>query len=434
MEKGRVGYTGLLALPELRKRITFLLIAFIIYLVGVHIPIPGVDKQELGRIMQAGARGVLGLWNMFTGGALERFSIFALGLMPYINASIAMQLVQYAFPAYSKRIRDLGEAGRREISRYTRYGTLFFAFFESVALVQYFSRTAGGAGIFTGSGLPYFLMVYLSLTAGSCFLLWLGEEITNKGIGQGVSLLIFAGIVVNIPQQLAGLLSLTFRNPALLAKFIFYVLFLVGLVLFIVFVELSERKIPVQYARKVVGRTVMGGQFSYLPVRINIGGVIPLVFALTFLMFIRVAVDYVSRFGGFLENLSLLLNENYIWYYILLAVLILFSNHFYSAVVFKPDEIAENLRDYGGFIPGIRPGKPTEEYIGDIHEKITWLGGFYLVVVGVLTLIVPRILLGDVRLGIFSMTGILIAVGVALDLVRQIEAHIVTRQYAGFIR
>ncbi len=434
MEKRKIDLKGLLSFPDLRKRITFLLFAFVIYLLGVHIPVPGVDLEQVRQIMQTGRGGFLGLWNMFTGGALEQLSIFALGLMPYINASIAMQLVQYAFPAYSKRIRDLGEAGRREVSRYTRYGTLFFAFFESIIMVQYFHRQSQGQ-LFTGSGFLYYLLVYLSLTAGSCFLLWLGEEITNKGIGQGVSLLIFAGIVVNIPRQLGSQAALSATSMAYLVKFFIYLAFLVGMIVFIVFVELSERKIPVQYARKVVGRMVMGGQFSYLPVRINIGGVIPLVFALTFLMFIQIAFSWGARFNNAFEQLTnLLLDTNSVFYYILLAVLILFCNHFYSAVVFKPDEIADNLRTYGGFIPGVRPGKPTEEYISAVQEKVTWMGGFFLVLVGVFSILVPRVILGRGAIGLFSMTGLLIAVGVTLDLIRQIEAHIVTRHYEGFIR
>jgi len=419
-------YRSILSFPDLRRRLLVVAIAFTIYAFGVHIPLPGVDRTRLAGLFQGGG-GLFGLFNLFSGGALEQFSVFSLGVIPYINASIMMQLLTFAVDSFRELIRERGEEGRRILARYTRYITIAVAVIQSVGLLQMFSNME----ILTSSGWFYYFFIILSLTGGTCFLMWVGEEISNRGIGEGISLLIFAGIVLRLPTHMGREIANIRANPGAFGNFLGYVGLLLLLLVFIVFVELAERRIPVRYARRQVGRLVYGGQSSYLPIKVNLGGVIPIIFAITFLLVPNTLAQFTQKqWPGFYMWLRAF-PETYP-YYLVLAFLILLSNHFYSAVIFKPDEIADNLKNYGGFIPGVRPGEQTVEYIARIQEKITWMGGFFLAAVGVLPFLLGKLF--GIQTILFSGTGLLIAVGVALDTLRQLEAHIVTRQYEGFIK
>lgn len=426
MAKITESYRSILSFPDLRRRLLVVAVAFVIYAFGVHIPLPGVDRTALASLFQAGG-GLFGLVNLFSGGALEQFSVLSLGVIPYINASIMMQLLAFSVDSFRELIRERGEEGRRILARYTRYITIAVAILQSIGLLKMFSSQ----GILTSSGWFYYLFIILSLTGGTCFLMWLGEEISNRGIGEGISLLIFASIVLRLPTSIGREIASIRANPGAFGNFLGYVGLLLLLLVFIVFVELSERRIPVRYARRQVGRLVYGGQSSYLPIKVNLGGVIPIIFAITFMLVPSTLATYMPKTWPGFHRWQQSFPGTY-YYYLVLAFLILLSNHFYSAVIFKPDEIADNLKNYGGFIPGVRPGEQTAEYIARIQEKITWMGGFFLAGVGVLPFLLGKFF--GVQNFLLSGTGLLIAVGVALDTVRQLEAHIVTRQYEGFIK
>lgn len=413
-----------LSSPELRKRLGFTALGLIVFTVGSHIPLPGINQAALDQLF-AGDGSLLNLLDLFSGGALSRFSILALGIMPYINASIMMQIFTYAFPALEELQKERGEEGRRLIGKWTRYLTL------AVAVVQGFSFLT----LFSSQGLSILQrdtptekgIILLTLVAGTSFLMWLGDEMTEKGIGNGVSLLIFAGIAMQFPGLFASQIQIVRSDPTHLGNFVGFVLMLLALIGAIVFIQLSERRIPIRYSTRTVGQRVVGGQVSYLPVRVDIAGVIPIIFAVSALLVPQTIANFVDAWRPWVDRF---LASG--WYYLVLGTLVFLFTFLYSSIVFKPDDIAKNLRKSGGFIPGLRPGRQTEEFVTQVQERITFLGAMFLAVVAT----VPTIVANALGVGQYAIggTGLLIVVGVSLDTMRQLEAHVVSRQYKGFMR
>jgi preprotein translocase subunit SecY len=428
MKQPTQSYASIFSFPDLRKRLLLVAMMFIVYAIGTHIPISGASTDILKKIF--GGEGILGILDLFTGGSLGNLSIFALGVIPYINASIAMQVLTFSIPYLEELQKEQGEEGRRKIGLWTRYLAVCIAFFQSYLLLELMRRE----GVFQNQTTLHAIYTVLSLVGGTCFLMWLGEQITNHGIGDGISLIIFASIVIRLPVFVGQQLRIMRLQHESAGKLISTLLFLIVMIGVIVFVELAVRKIPVKYARRGAFFMPYGGQSAFLPIKVNLGGVIPIIFAITFVSLFSPQFPLISLLRQKSEALYSFFVSFYasIWYIPAFALLIIFFNHFYSAIIFKPDEIADNLKNSGGFIPGVRPGEQTRDYIARIQEKITWIGGVFLAIVGILPLIFGRAF--NIQGLPVSGTGILILVGVALDLIRQLEAHIVSRHYEGFIR
>jgi preprotein translocase subunit SecY len=439
-------------IPDLRKRILFTLGLLAVYRLGGHIPTPGVNADKLQQYFEANRGSFLGLADMFTGGQLRRLTIFALGIMPYITASIILQLLTVVYEPLAKLQKE-GELGRKKITSWTRYLTVILSAIQSFGIAISLQR--GGGDFVINPGPQFILLTMLTLTTGSAFIMWLGEQITERGVGNGMSLLIFAGIVVGLPRGVLDLVDKVrqgawgvFTVPAI----ILLVAVMVLVVAFIVYVERSERRIPVQYAKRVVGRKVMGGQSTHLPLRVNAGGVMPVIFAssiLTLPQMLGQGLKDNRYFGGLMHALG--------WgeplYTLLYAVGIIFFAYFYVSIVFNPSEVADNMRKYGGFVPGIRPGKRTADYINEILTRITLVGALYLILIS----FIPEWMIAGIHLNhlpgalgsifdrlptfitnglgvtfYFGGTSLLIVVGVAMDTVTQIEAQLIMRHYDGF--
>jgi len=431
-------------LPDVKKRILFLFAMFAVYVAGAHVPLPGIDKAKLEDFFSAG--GLLDFLDAFAGGSLRRFSIFALGIMPYINASIIFQLLTMAIPSLEQMQREEGEYGRRKIAQWTRYLTVGLAMLQGFGLVS--MLRSSGAFVAPAFYMP---MVVLTLTAGTSFLMWLGEQITEKGIGQGVSLIIFVGIMTRMPTDIAQTISQWRIGQVGLFNVLLLGALFVGMVAFIVYIHQAQRKIPVQYAKRVKGMKVYGGSTSFLPLKVNQAGVIPIIFAVSVALFPATIANFVftpgvvqsiARLPGLSEDgvYAAIFNirqwtepgDNWIatGFYFLLVILF---TYFYTAATFNPEQIADNMRKSGGFIPGIRPGKPTKDYLDQIMYRITLVGALFLGVVAV-----SQYYVGPVtRVDTFTLVGgtsLLIVVGVALDTMLQVEAHLLMRHYEGFIK
>ena len=439
-------------IPDLKKRIFFMLGMLAVYRVGSYVPIPYVDAAALENFYGANQGTVLGMLDLFSGGSLRRLTVFALGIMPYITASIILQLLTVVWP-YLEKLSKEGELGRRKITTYTRYLTVVLAAVQSATMAVAFQRQAG---IVTNPGIGFILMTMITLTAGTAFIMWLGEQITERGIGNGMSLIIFAGIVVRLPAAIIEVYQKVAQgewHPLAVIVIIAVVLAIVG---FVVFVERGQRRIPVQYAKRVVGRRVLGGQATHLPLRVNTSGVIPVIFASSVLTFPQ-------TFGmvwqnKFLQGVTDSLRSGEPLYNLLYIGGIIFFCYFYTSIIFNPNEIADNMRKYGGFVPGIRPGKRTAEHINAILTRITLVGALYLAFIAIipefmsvgfhvqsLPLIGPRL---DNMLptfvttgmglnelgGIFGGTSLLILVGVAMDTVQMVESQLIMRHYDGFLK
>jgi preprotein translocase subunit SecY len=394
-----------------------------IYRIGIFISVPGVNMKSLEALMGQGT--LLNMFDLFAGGGLRSFSIFAMGVIPYINASIIIQLLTVVIPALERLSKEEGEAGRRKLTQYTRYLTVVLAFVEAFGMSTWLKNL----GVLEGIGTFYLLNVSITLTAGSLFLMWIGEIITEYGAGNGVSLIIFSGIIARIPSALlqsGRLISVGQMNP------FFLILFLIvgiGVFVAVIYMQEAQRKIPIQYARRVVGRRVYGGQSSYLPLRVNQGGVLPIIFASSVLLFPSTLSQFLPNMKRFADILS----PDSLLYISLYALLIIFFTYFYSSIVFNPDEIAENIKKYGGFIPGIRPGKYTSEYINEINTRINFIGAIFLAVLAV----APSFLRSSQMsafTSVFFGTGVLIVVGVAVETIRQLEAQLIMRHYEGFLK
>jgi preprotein translocase subunit SecY len=437
-------------IPDLRKRILFTLGLLAVYRVGAFIPTPGVNTAELQRLFEQAAGTALGFVNLFSGGQLERLTIFALGIMPYITASIILQLLTIVIPTLEKLQKE-GELGRRKITQWTRYLTIGLSIVQSGAIAVSVQQQ----GLAYDPGIGFILMTVITLTTGTAFIMWLGEQITERGIGNGMSLIIFAGIVVGLPGAMANLYENVFvTGEWSILQLILILVMMVAVIAFIVLVERGERRIPVQYARRVVGRRMMGGQSTHLPLKVNSGGVIPVIFASSILAFpqtltLMPAVKESSYLSGLLQTVS----YGEPLYELLYVVGIVFFCFFYVSIIFNPNEVADNMRKYGGFVPGIRSGRPTAEYINEILTKITLVGGLYLALISVIPdfliagvklhhlpliggwadAMFPRWLLDGLNVQFyFGGTSLLIVVGVAMDTVNQIEAQLVMRHYEGF--
>lgn len=417
-------------IPELRKRIFFTLMMLAVYRMGVQIPTPGINGEALGAFFAQNASTLFGMFNMFSGGALENFSIFALGIMPYISASIIIQLLTVVIPKL-EQLKKEGEAGQRKITQYTRYGTVVLSIIQGSFIAKGLSTMSGpgGEAIVLNPGIQFTLMTMLTLTAGTAFIMWLGEQMTERGIGNGISLIIFAGIVARGPAAIANSIQLIQAGEIALFFVPLLLLFMFAVVGVIVFFETSQRKIPIQYAKRVVGRQVYGGQSSHLPLKINVAGVIPPIFASSLMMFPATIGSFVQV--EWVQRVSAAMSPGTIPYYLCYIVLIVFFCFFYAAVTFKPEDVAENLKKNGGFIPGIRPGKRTAEFIDKVLTRLTVVGAAYLSVVCVL----PTILISQFNIPFFfGGTALLIIVGVGIDTMSQIESHLHMRNYEGFMK
>ncbi len=417
-------------IPELRKRVIFTLFMLFVYRMGVQIPTPGINGEALAAFFQQNAGTLFGMFNMFSGGALKNFSIFALGIMPYISASIIIQLLTVVIPQLEALSKE-GEAGRRKITQYTRYSTVALSIIQGFFIASGLEGMSGpgGAAIVLTTGIQFKLMTVLTLTTGTAFIMWLGEQITERGIGNGISLIIFAGIVARTPAAIGNSIQLV-KAGEIAVIFVPIMLVLMFLIVaFIIFVETAQRRIPIQYAKRVVGRKVYGGQSSHLPLKINISGVIPPIFASSIMMFPATIGSFIQI--DWVQRASASLSPGTVYYYILYIVMIVFFCFFYTAVTFKPDDVAENLKKNGGFIPGIRPGKKTAEFIDFVLTRLTVVGAIYLSAVCVM----PTLLISKFNVPFyFGGTALLIVVGVAIDTISQIESHLVMRNYDGFMK
>lgn len=424
------GVESLANIPELRRRIFFLLAALAIYRIAVHIPTPGINVEALVALFSRAGGTILGFVDMFSGGALRRLSVCALGIMPYISASIILQLLTVVYPSLKEMQRE-GPEGRRKMAYYTRYLTVLICLVQGFGIAVGLEKMTGPNGdpivMFPGWG--FRLLTMITLTTGSVFLMWLGEQITEHGIGNGISILIFAGIVARLPSAIIN----TFRfvkTGELSGAILFFVLLLVvGVLAFTCFMEMAQRRIPIHYARRMVGRQVVGGQSTYLPLKVNTAGVIPPIFASSVLMFPATVATFVPL--GFIQSLSSHLRPGQILYEILYVILIIFFCYFYTAIIFNPQEVADNLKKWGGFIPGIRPGRATEEFLDRVLNRITLIGALYISAICVL----PTFLIVKFNVPFyFGGTALLIVVGVAMDTMAQLEAHLLTRRYDSLVR
>jgi preprotein translocase subunit SecY len=445
---------NIFAIPDLRKRVIFTFLLLAVYRLGAWIPTPGVDPTAIAEFTKAASGTILGFMNLFSGGALGRMTIFALGIMPYISASIILQLLTVVWP-YLEKLSKEGELGRKKITQWTRYGTVMISLIQSLGISFFLERSTapGGLALVPHPGWPFRLMTILTLTTGTAFVMWLGEQITERGVGNGISLIIFAGIVVGLPRALLSTFEDIRTGSMSILTALALVVFAILVVAAIVLMERAQRRIPVQYAKRVVGRRMFGGQSTYLPLRLNTGGVIPVIFAASILSFpqtIGQAINHplvkaITRALGYGEPL----------YNVVYLVSIIFFCYFYTSIIFNPQDTADNMRKYGGFIPGIRPGQRTADFIDMTLTRITFVGAIYLALVAIL----PELLITGLKvapipwigptldsllphwftegLGVkfyFGGTSLLIVVGVAMDTVQQIEAQMVMRHYDGFVK
>ncbi len=414
---------------DLRRRLVFLLLALVVYRIGAHIPVPGINPDQLAELFKGQQGGILSLFNMFSGGALSRFTVFALGIMPYISASIIMQLLTYVVPTF-EQLKKEGEAGRRKITQYTRYGTLGLALFQSMGIAL---ALEGSAGLVLVPGFGFRMTAVVSLTAGTMFLMWLGEQITERGLGNGISILIFAGIAAGLPNAIGGLLELI-RTGAMSILIAIFILTLVALVTyFVVFVERGQRKILVNYARRQVGNKVYGGQSSHLPLKLNMAGVIPPIFASSIILFPATIAQWFGSGDNtiWLRDIAATLAPGQPIHELLYAAAIIFFCFFYTALQYNPKETAENLKKSGAFIPGYRPGEQTAKYLEKITMRLTLIGSMYLVVV----CFIPNFLIAWKNVPFyFGGTSLLIIVVVTMDFMTQVQAYMMSQQYESLLR
>jgi preprotein translocase subunit SecY len=414
---------------DLRRRLVFLLLALVVYRIGAHIPVPGIDPAQLEQLFKGQAGGILSLFNMFSGGALSRFTVFALGIMPYISASIIMQLMTYVVPTF-EQLKKEGEAGRRKITQYTRYGTLGLAIFQSMGIAL---ALEGSAGLVIDPGMGFRLTAVVSLVAGTMFLMWLGEQITERGLGNGISILIFAGIAAGLPSAVGGLLELVRTGAMNILIAIFIIALVVLVTYFVVFVERGQRKILVNYARRQVGNKVYGGQSSHLPLKLNMAGVIPPIFASSIILLPTTVVSWVSTGDStrWLRDMASALSPGQPIYVALYAAAIIFFCFFYTALVFNSRETADNLKKSGAFIPGIRPGDQTARYIDKILLRLTLAGAVYITAVCLL----PEFLILKYNVPFyFGGTSLLIIVVVTMDFMAQVQNYMMSQQYESLLK
>jgi preprotein translocase subunit SecY len=424
---GTLGKTG--KYGDLKRRFIFLVLALIVYRVGTHIPVPGIDPDQLRQLFNSQQGGILGLFNMFSGGALSRFSVFALGIMPYISASIIMQMLTYVLPSL-EALRKEGESGRRRITQYTRYGTLGLALFQAASISV---ALESQQGLVLDPGLMFRFVCVVSLVTGTIFLMWLGEQITERGLGNGISILIFAGIVAGLPNAIGGLFELVRTGAIGPLSAILIIALIVLVTAFVVFVERGQRKILVNYAKRQVGNKVYGGQSSHLPLKLNMSGVIPPIFASSLILFPATLASWFTTGDAtrWIRDLAAALSPGQPLYILLYASLIIFFCFFYTALVFNSKETADNLKKSGAFVPGIRPGDQTARYIDKILMRLTLIGAIYITLV----CLVPEFL--HLRFNVpfyFGGTSLLIVVVVTMDFMAQVQAYLMTHQYESLLK
>ena len=449
-------FLNIFRVPDLRKRVLFTLAMLAVYRLGSHVPTPGINSNALAEIIDRSGGGLLGYLNLFSGGNFRRLTIFALGIMPYITASIILQLLTVVYEPLAKLQKE-GELGRKKITTWTRYLTVVLSAFQSAFIAINLQNAGANVQLVTHPGPGFVLMTILTLTTGSAFIMWLGEQITERGIGNGMSLLIFSGIVVGLPRaimDLAGKVRSNAWGSFTIIAIVVLLLVMLLVIAFVVFVERSERRIPVQYAKRIVGRRMMGGQQTYMPLKVNAGGVMPVIFASSILSFpLMLAQAQWVKSHESISHFFKVIGYGEPTYTVIYAVGIIFFAYFYVSIVFNPRDVSDNMRKYGGFIPGIRPGERTGNYINDVLTRITLAGAFYLIVIS----LIPQFMLSGTKfndlpwflgrffeqmptwftngLGInfyFGGTSLLIVVGVAMDTVNQIESQLVMRHYEGF--
>jgi len=445
---------NIFSIPDLRKRVIFTLLLLAVYRIGAQIPNPGISEAALAEFWEQQKGTIFGMLDLFTGRGMSRMTIFALGIMPYISSSIILQLLQVVWP-YLERLSKEGELGRKKITQYTRYGTLFICAIQSFGISLFLEKTTspGGLPIVPNPGIGFKLLTILTLTTGTTFIMWLGEQISERGIGNGISLIIFAGIVVDFPRMAQTVVGQVRTGDVTILSVILFAVVMLALVAAIVFVERGQRRLPVSYAKRVVGRKIYGGQSTHLPLRVNTGGVIPIIFAAAVITIPATIAQMIKV--PLIQNIAVQFGQGMPLYALLYVAAIIFFTYFYVSIIFNPTDVAENLRKYGGFIPGIRPGKNTADYIDSVLSRLTLVGASYLAAIAIL----PEFLISGFRVQTlpwigtfleanlpqwmtqgmniefyFGGTSILIVVGVAMDTMQQIEAQLVMRHYDGFMR
>ncbi len=419
-----------LSIPELKRRISFVLMMFAIFAVGAHIPVPGIDQHKLAQIMRGGAGNLLGLVDVFSGGALRRMSLFAMGIAPYINASIIMQMMTIALPQLDALSKE-GEAGRKQIAKITRYLTVLLAVVQSFSMTFILSQS--------GTSIPFFqrIQICITLTAGSLFLLWLGEQVTQNGVGNGVSLVIFAGIMLSLPYQISLIIAQIKAHTASLGSLLILIVAFIGTVYAVVYITQGTRRIPIQHTKRVIGMRQTQAGSSYLPIKVNTAGVIPIIFAISLMLLPATIVNNIpiqTGFWGWLKEKAMYLSPGATWgataFY---ALLVIVFTYFYTAIVMNVQEMADNLKKYGNYIPGIRPGKATYDYLERVVSRITLAGAVFLALIAVLQYVIPS-WTGFQSFTLIGGTSLLIVVGVAIETMQAIEAQLLMRNYEGFIR
>ena len=416
-------------MSELKGRLLFVLGALIVYRLGAHVPVPGIDPEVLAKLFESQSGGILGMFNMFSGGALSRFTVFALGIMPYISASIIMQLLTVVSPQL-EQLKKEGESGRRQITKYTRYGTLVLATFQALGIAI---ALEGQAGLVIDPGLMFRFTAVVTLVSGTMFLMWLGEQITERGIGNGISIIIFAGIVAGLPHAIGGTLELARTGAFSIPLVLFLFAGAILVTAFVVFVERGQRKITVNYAKRQVGRKMFGGQTSHLPLKLNMSGVIPPIFASSIILFPATLAGWFgsSENMSWLKDIGSTLSPGQPLYILLFAASIIFFCFFYTALVFNPKETADNLKKSGAFVPGIRPGEQTAKYIDRIMARLTLAGALYITAVCLL----PEFLILEFNVPFyFGGTSLLIIVVVTMDFMAQVQSHLMSHQYEGLLK
>ncbi|MBI4640898.1 MAG: preprotein translocase subunit SecY [Candidatus Tectomicrobia bacterium] len=424
------GVQNIFKIPELKKRIFFAFALLGVYRIGVHVPTPGIDAHALSAFFANNQNTLLGFFDMFSGGAFSRLTVFALGIMPYISSSIILDLLTVVFP-YLDKLKKEGEQGRKKLTQYTRYGTVVLSSIQGFGISFALEAMRGPAGdlVVPSPGWGFRLMTVLTLTAGTAFIMWLGEQITERGIGNGISLIIFVGIVARLPLAVDQTLSQMGVGERSIFETLFLVVLMVLVIFLIIFMEAGHRRIPIQYAKRVVGRKMYGGQSTHLPLKLNTSGVIPPIFASSVIMFPATIASFAPL--PWMKTFSNNLFPGTMIYTLFYVGLVFFFCYFYTAIVFNPSDVAENMRKYGGFVPGIRPGKKTSEYLDKILTRLTFVGAIYLSAITIL----PDYLIKYFNVPFyFGGTGLLIVVGVAMDTMQQVESHLVMRHYESFIK
>lgn len=423
-------FQNIVKIPELKKRVLFSLAMLAVYRVGCNIPTPGIDAVALSHFFKQAQGTLLGLFDMFSGGAFEKLTVFALGIMPYISSSIIFQLLTVVVPAIEKLSKE-GESGRKKIIQYTRYGTVVLSVVQAMGISIGLESMRGPAGelVVPNPGWGFRLMTIITLTAGTAFIMWLGEQMSEKGIGNGISLIIFAGIVVRIPTAIGNSFRLLSAGQLSLFVLLFVLALMFAVIAGIVFVERGQRRLPIHYAKRTVGLKTYGAQTSHLPLKVNMAGVIPPIFASSIIMFPATIGNFIDI--PWVQNVAKNLSPGNLVYELFFVAFIVFFCYFYTAVTFNPVDVAENVKKHGGYIPGIRPGKETSDFLDRVMTKLTFAGAIYISIVCVL----PSVLIGKFNLPFyFGGTALLIAVGVGMDTVAQIESHLITRSYEGFMK